>query len=87
MHCMQMVDLMRRELAAQAATEGQVAGGGGGGGLMALGLELAPSGLSVRLGAEAAAAAPPAHLSEQMEPEVVAAGGSAGVVVIPADSR
>ncbi|KAG2442401.1 hypothetical protein HXX76_002487 [Chlamydomonas incerta] len=83
-----LVDLMRRELAAQAATERPPggAGGGGGGGLTALGLELAPSGLSVRLSAEAAAAALPGCLSEHMEAEVVAAGGAAGVVVIPADS-
>ena len=88
---------MRRELAAQAAAEEPSSGGAGrpGGGtstshatgLAALGLELAPSGLSVRLAAEAAAAAPPGNLSEQMEAEVVAAGGAAGVVVIPADSR
>ncbi|KXZ56918.1 hypothetical protein GPECTOR_1g828 [Gonium pectorale] len=52
----------------------------------ALGLALGPSGLCVRLPADAAEMAPPSVLAEQQEPEVAAAGGLATLVVVPADA-
>lgn len=52
-----------------------------------LGLNLGPSGLSVRLSAEAVEVSPPAIISEEVDQEVVEAGGMATLVVIPSDSR
>ncbi|EFJ41719.1 hypothetical protein VOLCADRAFT_98326 [Volvox carteri f. nagariensis] len=67
--------------AAKVAAAGAAAGAAA-----ALGWNLGPSGLCVRLPRESAESAPPGVIWEEVDPAIEAAGGVASLVVIPADS-